>query len=107
VAKSARWRPFASVASRPGQARNQLHFRLRDARPAGARSTLQIGRQRFALVVGGADAWAQDARTDAAIVAAMRSADRMTIGRDSYMLRGAATAIDAAALGCVPRRTNR
>jgi hypothetical protein len=104
VSKSARWRPFASVASWPGQARNQLHFRLRDARPAGARATLQIGRQRFPLVVGGADAWAPDARTDAAIVAAIRSADRMTIGRDSYMLRGAATAIDAAALGCVSAR---
>lgn len=107
VPKSARWRPFASVASWPGQVRNQLHFRLREARPAGSRATLQVGRQRFSLVVGGADAWAPDARTDAAIVAAMRSADRMTIGRDKYILHGAATAIDAAALGCLPRKSTR
>lgn len=46
---------------------------------------------------------------DAAIVAAIRSAKSMTIesiGRDgrpivdAYLLRGAATAIDAASLGC-------
>ncbi len=104
VAKSARWRPFASVATWPGRARNQLHIRLRQPRPAGARVLLQIGRQRFLLAAGGADAWAPDARTDAAIVAAMRSAERMYVGGDAYPLRGAATAIDAALLGCVGRR---
>ena len=62
-----------------------------------------MGGKRFPLVAGGADAWAPDPRTDAAIVAAMRSADRMRVGGDSYALRGAATAIDAATLACVRR----
>jgi hypothetical protein len=103
VPKSARWRPFASIATWPGRARNQVHIRLRQPRPAGARVTLQIGRQRFPLVVGGADAWVPDPRADAAIVAAMRSAERMHVGGDVYPLRGAATAIDAALLGCARR----
>ena len=59
------------------------------------------------------DAWAADARGDATIIAAMRSASSMSIqtrdaqGRafaDAYALRGAATAIDAAALGCARLR---
>lgn len=103
VSTTARWRPFASVATWPGRARNQIHIRLRQPRPAGARITLQIGRQRFPLVAGGADAWAPDPRTDAAIVAAMRSAELMYVGGDAYPLRGAATAIDSASLGCARR----
>ena len=74
---------------------------------------LSIDGKRFSLVAGGADAWAPDSRSDAAIVAAMRAGQRMSIsamakgtGRfaDSYLLKGAATAIDAAALGCARRR---
>lgn len=103
VLKGARWRPFASVAHWPGKARGQVHIRLRDARPTGARMILRVGRARFPLVAGGADAWSPDPRTDAAIIAAMRSAERMSIERDTYQLRGAATAIDAAMLGCVPK----
>jgi hypothetical protein len=106
--KDAPWRPFASVAVWPVlHQRNQLHIRLRNARPQGSRVTLTIGRKRFPLIAGGADAWSPDARTDAAIVAAMRSADRMTVSgagtSDTYQLRGAATAIDAATLGCARR----
>lgn len=104
------WKPFASIGHWPGKGvRNQLHIRL--SRPVAPDTpvTLSIGERRFPLTGGGADAWAADARADAAIVAAMRSATRMTIraratdGRrftDIYPLRGAATAIDAAALGC-------
>ena len=105
VPKSAQWRPFASIAVWPalGQ-RNQLHIRLRRSRPAGSSVVLSIGVKRFPLISGGADAWAPDALADAAIVAAMRSADRMTVRTpgfsDTYRLRGAATAIDAATLGC-------
>lgn len=108
-------RPFASIATWPGRngaggARNQLHIRLSRERDPGSRVTLSVGERRFELVAGDADAWAPDARTDAAIVAAMRSSRSMsveTLGRsgapfaDVYALRGAATAIDAAALGCV------
>lgn len=104
--KSARWRPFASIGTWPGGPRNQLHIRLR--RPATGRVTLSVGSKRFPLIAGGADAWAPDPRTDAAIVATLRSAERMQVGGDTYTLRGAATAIDAARLGCLaksPRAT--
>jgi len=112
--RDATFRPFASVSTWPGRdIRGQIHFRLRKARMAGAPITLSVGERRFALVGGRADAWAPDARADAAIVAAMRSARSMSIatrtenGRafaDAYALKGAATAIDAAALGCARLR---
>jgi len=103
--------PFASIATWPGQgARNQLHIRLSRARDARARVTVSVGERRFELVAGAADAWAADARTDAAIVTAIRAGRSMsveTLARtgqpfaDVYALRGAATAIDAAALACI------
>jgi hypothetical protein len=108
--RDATFRPFASVATWPGRnVRGQLHIRLRKAKLPDAPVTLSVGDRRFPLVGGGADVWAPDARADAAIVAAMRSGSSMSIstraenGRafaDAYGLRGAATAIDAAALGC-------
>ena len=101
---------FASIANWPGQnIRGQLHVRLSRARASNARVTLSIGDRRFDLVAGPADAWAPDARTDAAIVAAMRSERSMSIEAlardgsafaDTYRLTGAATAIDAAMLAC-------
>ncbi len=101
---------FASIANWPGQnIRGQLHVRLSRARSANAKVSLSIGERRFDLVSGENDAWAPDARTDAAIVAAMRSGRSMSVeglGRDGqpfadvYALSGAATAIDAAALAC-------
>lgn len=104
------WRPFASVATWPGRnVRGQLHVRLRKTKLANAPITLTIGDRRFPLAGGGGDAWAPNARVDAAIVAVMRSGDTMSIstraanGRpfaDIYRLKGAATAIDAATLGC-------
>jgi hypothetical protein len=110
---SSRWRPFASIATWPSQgARNQLHIRLSRERDPRAHVTLSVGERRFELVAGKADAWAPDARTDAAVVAAIRSGRSMsveTVARtggpfaDTYALRGAATAIDAASLGCVKR----
>lgn len=110
------WPAYASIGSWPRQnVRGQIHFRLSRARAPddpktpSNRVTLSIGDQRFALVAGAADAWAADRRADAAIVAAIRSGTSMSVqgraanGRafvDVYALRGAATAIDAAALGC-------
>lgn len=104
-------RPFASIATWPGHgARNQLHVRLSRERDARARVTLSVGERRFELVAGGTDAWAADARTDAAIVSAIRAGRSMsveTLARngqpfaDVYALRGAATAIDAASLACI------
>ena len=107
---ASRWRPFASVATWPGQgARNQLHIRLSRERDPRARVTLSVGERRFALIAGNADAWSPDKRTDAAVVAAIRSGRSMSVESlsrggqpfaDVYALRGAATAIDAASLGC-------
>lgn len=101
---------FASIANWPGQnIRSQLHIRLSRGRAGNARVTLSIGERRFELVAGTDDAWAPDARTDSAIVAAMRGGRSMSVeglGRDGsafadvYALSGAATAIDAAALAC-------
>ncbi len=106
--------PFASIGTWPGQnIRGQVHFRLSRQIARGAPIRLRIGSRDFSLTGGGADAWASDARMDAAIVAAMRSAGRMTItarsqtGRnfsDNYTLEGAATAMDAATVGCAQRR---
>lgn len=84
--------------------RGQLHIRLASPARAGSTATLALGGRRFQLAVRGTSAWAADARMDAAIVAAMRSAATMRVGigaaTATWRLRGAATAMDAAALGC-------
>jgi hypothetical protein len=101
---------FASVAYRADRkAGGQVHFRLgRDMR-TGSAILLRIDDDTFQLVGAAANAWAPDARADAAIVAAMRRGIGMTIEsrstsggpiREAYRLRGAATAIDAAAIAC-------
>jgi hypothetical protein len=104
------WRPFASVGYWPGRGvRSQVHFRLSREKRAGSAVLLRIDDQTFQLLGGGNNAWAPDRRADADIVAAMRVGlemnveTRSTAGafvRDSYRLRGAATAIDAAAIAC-------
>jgi len=106
--------PFASVGTWPArQLRGQLHLRPSRRLPAGAEASLRIGNASFALSGGGSDLWAADARGNAAILAAMRSAGSMTLrardsgGRgftDRYSLQGAATALDAASAGCSRRR---
>ena len=101
---------FASVGTWPRRGvRGQLHFRLSRNLADRPRLSLAIGGQRFELSGGGGDAWARDRTMDAAIVAAMRSAGSMSVsatdraGRrftDRYSLEGAATALDAATIGC-------
>jgi hypothetical protein len=108
--KAEGWQPFASVASWPArQVRGQVHFRLSRQKRPGSAVLLRIDDRTFQLVGGGADACAPNARADAEIVAAMRSGVNMTVEtrserglrvRDYYQLRGAATAIDAAAIAC-------
>jgi hypothetical protein len=104
-------RPFASVSWAPGL-RGQLHVRLSRAKRSGSAVLLRIGDRTFQLIGGGDNAWAPDAAADAEIVGAMRGNLDMTVEtrsqtgalvRDHYALRGAATAIDAAAIGCAPR----
>jgi hypothetical protein len=104
---------YATVSNWPERkVRGAVHLVLsRDvAEKAGVR--LVVGDKRFTLVAKGRNAWAKDARDDAAIVAALRSAARMSVSAssakgggftDRYALAGAATAIDAATVGCAKR----
>ena len=108
------WRPFASVGHWPGRRRGgQLHVRLSREKRAGSAVLVRIDGRSFQLRGGGRDAWAPDARADAEIQAAMRTGIDMAVEtrsalgllvRDRYRLRGAATAMDAAAFACAPRR---
>jgi hypothetical protein len=108
--KPQEWKPFASVSYWPGRGvRGQLHFKLSRVKREGSAVLLRIDGRPFQLLAGGSSAWAPDARADAEIVTAMRSgidmvietrSDRGVWVRDYYQLRGAATAIDAAAIAC-------
>jgi hypothetical protein len=106
-------RAFASVGYWPARAvRGQAYFRLSRPKREGSAVLLRIDDRTFQLRGGGADAWGSDSAADAEIVAAMRTGLEMSVEtraatgalvRDSYRLRGAATAIDAAAIACARR----
>ena len=106
-------RGFASVGYWPSRGeRGQAFFRLSRVKREGSAVLLRIDQRTFQLRGGGADAWAADAPADSEIVAAMRIGIEMSVEtraangvvvRDSYRLRGAATAIDAAAIACARR----
>lgn len=106
-------RPFASVGYRPGRAAGaQVHFRLSRAKRAESAIILRVGERTFQLVGSGDNAWAPNAGADAEIVAAMRGSVEMAIEsrgergaliRELYQLRGAPSAIDAAAIACARR----
>jgi hypothetical protein len=89
---------------------HQIYVRLSRERSINSGITVSAGGRRFRLKVDGNSGWATDRRMDLAIIAAMRSATSLSvesIGRngrsivDTYSLRGAPSAIDAAALGCL------
>ena len=100
--------PFASVSVLP--ASQSVTLRLSRTLASGAIVTLDVGSRRFRLGGAGDSAWGTDGPNGSAnIVAAMRGSDTMTVGardrqgrffRDSYTLRGAPTAIDAAIVAC-------
>lgn len=104
-------RPQARAAfafSRDGRRRGELHFLFaRQVRP-GAAAVLTIGTENFLLVTRGTSAWSRGPRQEAAIMAAVRRSAEMRVraqgvgGRisDRYLLAGAPTAIDAAAIAC-------
>ena len=106
-------RAYASVGYWPRRGvRGQAYFRLRQPKRPGSAVLLRIDDRIFQLRGGGADAWAADSAADAEIVAAMRTGLAMSVEtrssggsliRDAYKLRGAATAIDAAAIACARR----
>ena len=107
------WRPFAAVGHWPALGpRGQIHVRLSREKRDGSAVLLRIDGRSFQLRSGGRDAWAPDPRADAEILAAMRTGIDMVVEtrstrgrlvRDQYRLRGAATAMDAAAIACARR----
>jgi hypothetical protein len=104
---------FASVSYWPGRgAGPQLHVRLSREKRAGSAVILRIGSRIFQLRGAGTDAWAANAAADRQIAEAMRTGLEMAVEtrstrgsriRERYQLRGAASAIDAAAIACRPR----
>ena len=89
---------------------HKIYVRLSRERSSNSVITLSAGGRRFRLKGDGSDGWATNRRMDLAIIAAMRSATSLSVesisrtGRpivDAYALRGAPSAIDSAALGCV------
>ena len=104
------YQPYAAVGTWPKRTiRNQLHIRLSQDVAAKSGIRLVVGTRRFELTGGGGDAWARDKTMDAAITSAMRSATSMSVSSrdtaghlftDEYKLDGAATAMDAATVGC-------
>ncbi len=105
---------YATISNWPGKGvRGTVHLVLSRDVAEKASVRLVVGNQRFELVAKGRNAWAKDAQGDAAIVAALRSAARMSVSAkgtkggtftDRYTLAGAATAMDAATVGCAQRR---
>jgi hypothetical protein len=106
-------RGFASIGYWPSRGvAGQAYFRMSRAKREGSAVLLRIDDRTFQLRGGGADAWAADSAADAELVSAMRTGIEMSVEtrsasgalvRDSYRLRGAATAIDAAAIACARR----
>jgi hypothetical protein len=109
VAPSGRVQARAAFAfSRDRKRRGELHLILsRPARP-GSEALLTIGTQSFLLLTRGQSAWSRGPAQEQAIIAALRRSGEMRVraqgvgGRisDRYLLAGAPTAIDAAALAC-------
>jgi hypothetical protein len=91
---------------------HQIYVRLSRERSSNSGVTVSVGGRRFRLIPSPTGGWAVDRAMDLAIVAAIRSSASLSVeslGRDgrsivdAYALRGAPSAIDAAALGCVVR----
>jgi hypothetical protein len=107
------YQPYSAIGTWPRRAvRNQIHFRLSRAVAPRAPIVLAIADRTFILIGGGGDAWAQSNGDNAAIIAAMRSATAMRVsardvqGRrfsNLWTLGGAASAMDAASIGCARR----
>lgn len=104
------WRPFVAIGHWPARRIGaQVHVRLSREKRPGSAVLLRIDGRSFQLRGAGRDAWAPDPRSDADIMTAMRTGMEMVVEtrstrglavRDHYRLRGAATAMDAAALAC-------
>ena len=114
AAAPASYQPYAAIGTWPRRGiHGALHLRL--SRQLSPNTTISLmlagpsGTRRLRLVGGGNDAWPANRQDDAAIAALLRSASTLSISSrdttghaftDSYPLTGAATALDAAAIGC-------
>jgi hypothetical protein len=87
----------------------EFHTRLRRLPRPGATVMLRVGGQPFLLTAQGNIAWSAGPRDDQAIIAALRTANSMSVEArdgagqrfvDDYGADGAPTAIDAAAAAC-------
>ena len=109
------YQPFAAIGTWPRRGvHGALHLRLSHRLAPGSPITLSLaggsgGGKHVHLVGGGGDAWPASPRDDAAIAATLRSSTTLTVSArtttghnfaDTYPLAGAATALDAAAIGC-------
>lgn len=90
---------------------HQIYVRMARVPSTNSAIVVSVGGRRFRLKQAMGGAFAVDRHMDLAIIAAMRSATSMSVealgrnGRpivDAYLLRGAPSAIDAAAIGCLP-----
>ncbi|MCC6940720.1 MAG: hypothetical protein IT551_03805 [Novosphingobium sp.] len=104
------FQPYFTVGYWPSRdIRGAVHVRLARRLASGSKVTVSFPDANFSLQTGQADAWPIDKTTNAGILAQMRSAQTMVViargtdgrsFRDNYRLQGAASAMDAAALGC-------
>jgi len=102
--------PYLAVAfDRAGPRHGQLFVQLRRPARPGSSVIATVGDEPFLLAARGSTAWSRDAKQEAAILTAMRTAGGLRVqardsaGRrmvDRYLLDGAPTAIDAAAAAC-------
>jgi hypothetical protein len=109
-ARGGRSQPYLMLSWIPAKrVRGQVAIRFARPKRPGSAVLLHVDERTFLLVGGGANAWAPDARADGAIVAAMRTGVVLSVEtrsetggamRDVYRLRGAASAVDAAAIAC-------
>jgi len=91
----------------------EFHVTLRRMLRPGASVMLTVGDRPFLLVARGNDGWSSGPAQEQAIIAALRDAPTMRVeardsagGRfvDSFLVSGAATAIDAAAARCAGKK---
>lgn len=110
IAPKGKTQATAGFAFTPDHKRwGEFHAHLSRVPRSGSSVMLDIAGQPFLLVTRGDWAWSRGPRQEQAIIAAARNASAMRIdardgaGRrfvDTYALRGAPTAIDAAAAAC-------
>ncbi len=103
-------KPYLSIGFWPNEGITyQFYVRLSRERSSNSGVTLSAAGRRFRLKADRTGGWGKDRRMDLAVMTAIRSARSLSIesiGRDGksivdvYNLRGAPSAIDAAALGC-------